>query len=83
MAFKSDYGTWVIHSDLMPYANMMSDDFSKAVNTLKEQGHLIVKEGVRHLRDGSQDVPLDAAVPVSTFYKWKQEPSSPSQNSNS
>ena len=83
VAFKSDYGTWVIHSDLMPYANMMSDDFSKAVNTLKEQGHLIVKEGVRHLRDGSQDVPLDAAVPVSTFYKWKQEPSSPSQNSNS
>ena len=84
VAFKSDDGTWVIHSDLMPYANMMADDFSKAVNTLKEQGHLIVREGVRHLRDGSQDVPLDVAVPVSTFYRWKkQEPSSLSQNSNS
>ena len=84
VAFKSDDGTWVIYSDLMPYANMMAEDFAKAVNTLKEQGHLIMREGVRYLKDGSQDVPLDGAVPVSTFYRWKkQEQQSPSQNPNS
>lgn len=93
IAYKSDEGKWVIHSDLMPYANMMADDFAKAVNTLKEQGYLIVRENVRYRRDGSQDVPLENAVSVpldkdkvvtlSTFYRWKQEPSSPSQTSNS
>lgn len=93
IAYKSDEGNWVIHSDLMPYANMMADDFAKAVNTLKEQGYLIVRENVRYRRDGSQDVPLENAVSVpldkdkvvtlSTFYRWKQEPSSPSQTSNS
>ena len=82
IAFKTDDGNWVIHSDLMPYANMMADDFSKAVTTLKEQGYLIVREHVKFLKDGSKDVPMDKVVPVSTFYKWKEEPSSPSTNSN-
>ena len=93
IAFKSDDGNWVMHSDLMSYANMMSDDFTKAVTTLKEQGYLIARESVKHCRDGSQDVPLEnpivfpldkgKVVTLSTFYRWKQESSSPSQNSNS
>ena len=81
IGFKSDEGKWVIHSDLMPYAHMMSDDFARAVTTLKEQGYLIVKERVKYLKDGSKDVPLDTPITISTFYKWK-EPSSPSQTSN-
>ena len=83
MAFKSDDGNWVIHSDLMPYANMMADDFARAVTTLREQGYLMVREHVKYLKDGSQNVPLDKVVLISTFYKWKQEPSSSSQDSNS
>ena len=81
IAFKTDDGNWVIHSDLMPYANMMADDFSKAVTTLKEQGYLIVREQVKFLKDGSKDVPMDKPITVSTFYKWKDS-SSPSQTSN-
>lgn len=83
VAFKSDDGNWVIHSDLMPYANMMADDFARAVTTLREQGYLMVREHVKYLKDGSQNVPLDKVVLISTFYKWKQEPSSSSQDSNS
>lgn len=79
IAFKTDDGNWVIHSDLMPYANMMADDFARAVNTLKEQGYLIVKERVKYLKDGSKDVPLDTPITISTFYKWK-EPSSQTSN---
>ena len=73
-----------MHSDLLPYANMMADDFGRAVETLKQQGYLIVKEG-RYLKDGSKDVPVSEhkPTPVSTFYRWKQEQQSPSQNPNS
>ena len=80
MAFKSDEGKWVIHSELIGYSNMMTDDFAKAVNTLKEQGYLIVREDIRYAKDGS-NCSLDKAPYSSTFYKWK-EPSSPSQTSS-
>ena len=75
IAYKSEEGKWVKNSDLQSYANMLSGDFQQAVETLKEQGYLNVREGVKYNNDGSKEFKSMSINLVSKFYKWN-EPSS-------
>ena len=71
IAVKEKDGDWVLHSELIGYANMMSDDFQKAVTTLQEQGYLVVRTDVEYSKDGSDVLKTTTTVKlVSTFYRW-------------
>ena len=84
IAYKSENGKWVSNGDLQPNANMLSGDFQQAVETLKEQGHLNVREAVRYNKDGSKNFKeLSHSVhSVSTFYRWNYPSDTPRGNSN-
>jgi hypothetical protein len=73
LAMKSKEGTWVSHSMLLMYSNLVLKDFTEAVDTLHSQESLRISEAI-FSRDGSR-IPkeLSAVGRVSKFYKWNPD----------